>query len=281
LNLTIPPTPVGRFRVYTPRNEADYIKNQIYAVGYGIYLFRCHVHRENLDMLVLVPDSVIDFRVAKAEAIDSTIYPHRASADAALRAAPSPGSGNYTICFLSGAGGALIVPTAFSSATTPAMIQTLLTARAVLADEVQRELITLVLTLGAGMILKGLVTRLVRIGSKSADPLPGDPPALRLKPAMSRLQNTARHLQGKNPIRTSEVLGEPKTYRHTVTGDVPGVSYARIEQEGAMRLSTGAKVHYAEGVYAWQPGQSGVGTYIDIQVPAGTGVETRKVGGQT
>ena len=48
-----------------------------------------------------------------------------------------------------------------------------------------------------------------------------------------------------------------------------------------MRLSTGAKAHYGEGVYAWHGGQNGVSTYIDIEVPAGTGVETIKTGGQS
>lgn len=97
----------------------------------------------------------------------------------------------------------------------------------------------------------------------------------------ARLRNTAVDLLGKNPIRTAEVLTKPRTYRHTLTGGIPGVNYARIEMEGSMRLSTGVDAHYGEGVYAWHAGQSGVGTYIDVEVPAGMGVETLKVGGQS
>lgn len=268
-------------RVYTPRNEPDYVENQLYAVGYGIYLFGCHLYCKNLQMPVLVPDSHIDFTVSRAEAIDTTIYPDRASADAAILAAPAAANGVKRYAFYRGAGGALVVPTIFSPATTPVMIQTLLTARALLADEVQRELVVLALSIVGGMVLKSILTRLVRIGSKTADPISGEPPPLRIKAAMSRLQNTAKNLQGKDVIRTAEVLTEPRTYRQTITADVPGVSYARIEQEGSLRLSTGAKAHYGEGVYAWPPGQTGVGQYIDVQVPPGTGVETLKVGGQT
>jgi len=271
----------SNLRVYTPRNEADYIENQVYAVGFGIYLFGCHVYCKNLDLPVLVPDSHINFMVSKAEPIDTNIYPNLASADAAIRAAPSAPAGVTRYAFYRGAGGALIVPTVFSPATTPVTIQTLLTARALLADEVQNDLTVLALSIVVGVVLRTILTRLVRVGSKSADPLAGEPPPLRIRRAIGRLRNTAQDLLGKNPIRTSEVLTEPMTYRHSITADIPGVSYARIEQGGSMRFSTGANAHYGEGVYAWHPGQTKIGTYIDIQVPAGTGVETIKVDGQS
>jgi hypothetical protein len=268
-------------RVYTPANEADYIENQLHAVGYGIYLFGCHLYCKNLQMPVLLPDSHIDFTVSKAQAIDTQIYSDRAAADAAILSAPAAAEGVTRFAYYRGAGGAIIVPTVFSPATTPITIQTLLTARSLLADEVQKELIVLAISMVGGLVLKTILTRIVRVGSKSADPVPGQPAPLRIKPAMARLQNTAKNLQGKEVIRTSEVLTEPKTYRQTITGDLPPVNYARIEKEGALRISTGAKAHYGEGVYAWHPNQTGVGTYIDVQVPVGTGVETLKVGNQS
>ena len=268
-------------RVYTPKNEPDWVENQIYAVGFGIYLFGCHLYVNKLDMPVLIPDSHIDFTVSKAQEIDTKIYDDRASADAAILAAPAAAPGVTRFAYYRGAGGALIVPTIFCPATTPVMIQTLLTARALLADEVQKELIVLAFSIVGGIVVRSILTRLVKVGSKSAEPLSGEPPPLRIRRAMARLRSTAQDLQGKNPARTSEVLDKPKVFRHTVTGDIPGVNYARIETEGSMRLSTGAKAHYGEGVYAWHGGQNGVGTYIDIEVPAGTGVETIKTGGQS
>jgi hypothetical protein len=59
------------------------------------------------------------------------------------------------------------------------------------------------------------------------------------------------------------------------------VSFARIESEGRLRLSTWAKAHHGEGIYAWGRAQKGVGKYVDIEVPAGTAVETLSVNGQT
>ena len=277
------PTKPGQInmRVYTPLNEPDYVENRLTAVGYGIYLFGCHLYCTELSMPVFLPDSDIDFTVAKAVSIDSTIYADRVSADAALQAAPPAPSGVTQYAFYRGAGGALIVPTIFSPATTPRTIQTLLTARALLADEVQKELTILALTMVGGLVLKTILTRLVRVGSKTAEPPVGEPPPLRINPVLNRLQNTAKNLLNQNVTRSAEVLTEPKVFRHTLTGDIPPVNYARIEHEGALRLSTGAKAHYGEGVYAWLPGQGQVGTYIDIQVPAGTGVETLKVNRQT
>ena len=42
---------------------------------------------------------------------------------------------------------------------------------------------------------------------------------------------------------------------------------------GALRIATGADAHYGDGVYAWEAGKTGVGTYIDIEAPTGTLVE--------
>ena len=267
-------------RVYTPLNEPDYIENRLTAVGYGIYLFGCHLYCTGLSMPVFLPDSHIDFNVANAVSINTTIYADRASADVAIDAAPAAPNGVAQYAFYRGAGGALIVPTIFSPATTPRTIQTLLTARALLADQVQNDLVVLALSIVGGFVLKSILTRLVRVGSKTADPLVGKPPPLRINPALNRLQETADNLLNQTVVRSAEVLTEPKVFRHTLTADVPFMSYARIEQEGALRLSTGSKAHYGEGVYAWPPGQAQIGTYIDIQVPPGSGVETLKVNGQ-
>jgi hypothetical protein len=98
---------------------------------------------------------------------------------------------------------------------------------------------------------------------------------------LARLRSTAIDLQSKNPIRAVEILSSPKVYRHSLTGELLPANFARIEKEGAMRLSTGINAHYGEGVYAWHAGKQGVRTYIDIEVPAGTGVETLTVGGES
>lgn len=231
-------------------------------------------------MPVLLPDSFVDFTVGNATPISGSIYPDRPAAEAAIQAAPAAANGATRYAFYWGAGGTIIVPTIFCPATTPRTIQTLLTARALLADEVQKELFILAVTMVGNMVLKTIATRLLRVGSKNPEPLAVEPPPLKVKPAMKRLQNTAQSLQNMNVVRTAEVLEKPKVFRHTLTGELPGVSFARIEKEGSIRLSTGAQAHYGEGVYAWPQGQEKARTYIDIEVPAGTGVETLNVNGQ-
>lgn len=268
-------------REYTPRNEPDYLENQVTAVGFGIYLFGCLVYTKSLDLPVLVPDAYIDFTVGSAQAIDTNIYASRAAADEAIRIAPAMAAGQTPFAYYRGAGGALIFPTVVSPATAPLTIQTLLTARALVVEEVRQELLVHALSIVGGMVLKGIITRLIRVGSKTAEPLAANPPKLALQKASARLRDTARDLQSMKPIRSSEVLTQPKTFRHSLTAEVPSGSYANIEKEGALRLSTGAKAHYGEGVYAWHAGQARIGVYIDIEVPAGTGVETINVGGQS
>lgn len=268
-------------RITTPRDHADYVERRLTAVGYGIYLGGCHLYCTKLSMPVFLPDSDIDFTAAKATAINDTIYADRASADKALRAAPTPAGGPARYAYYWGAGGALVVPTVFSPATTPCTIQTLLTARQLLAKDVEQQLTILALTMVGGAVLKTLAARLVRVGQGKAEPRAGSPPRPPLDPAEERLLSTQSNLLNQEVVRSGTVLTRPQVFRHTLTADVPAVSYARIEQEGCLRLSTGAKAHYGEGVYAWQAGAKGVGTYIDIQVAPGTAVETIQVKGQT
>lgn len=99
--------------------------------------------------------------------------------------------------------------------------------------------------------------------------------------AMQRLQQTEMNLLNANVQRSATVLSEAQVFRHTLTADVRAASFARIEQEGMLRLSTGVKAHYGEGVYAWGAQQQKIGIFIDIEVSAGTAVETIQVNGQT
>ena len=92
------------------------------------------------------------------------------------------------------------------------------------------------------------------------------------------MRNTADDLQNKNPVRSAEALSSPRVYRHQLTADVPPASYANIEKERSLILSDGANAHYGTGVYAWPAGKPMNRPYIDIEVPAGTGVETLDFG---
>jgi hypothetical protein len=99
--------------------------------------------------------------------------------------------------------------------------------------------------------------------------------------ALSRLKTTQDNLLKQSVTRSSAVLKKPAVFRHTLTADVKPTSYAGIEKQGSMRISKGGNAHYGEGVYAWPKDTPAVGTYIDIEVAAGTAVETIHVNGQT
>jgi hypothetical protein len=105
------------------------------------------------------------------------------------------------------------------------------------------------------------------------------PPKPKLDPAEARLLSTQHNLQGKQVIRSGRVLKEPQVFRHDLTVNPPA-SFGRIEKEGEMRLAKGGNAHYGEGVYAWNPDTPSAGPHIDIEVPAGTAVESLEVGGK-
>jgi hypothetical protein len=93
-------------------------------------------------------------------------------------------------------------------------------------------------------------------------------------PAVARALRTQANLQGLNITRSVQLIEQPTVFRHTITGDVPAVNLARIQQEGSLRLSAGIRAHYGEGVYAWRANATGIGRrWIDIEVAPGTAAE--------
>jgi hypothetical protein len=266
-------------KVYSPTNEPDWLENRLESIGYGIYLSGCLLFCTGLELPVYLPDSDIDFNAINAVAVNTTIYPTRSDADMAIQQAPASAGGGRLFAYYRGAGGALIAPTVFTPSNTPRTIQTLRTARSLLAESVQNELSVMALGMVGGWILKGLLSLRVRVGSKKAEPPAGAPPPLRLHPALERLRKTMMNRQNRMVTRTAEVLTKPRVFRHSITSNVPSTSYAGIQRDGSLRISTGDAAHFGEGVYAWHPGSKGAATYIDVEVPPGVAVETLDFGG--
>jgi hypothetical protein len=69
-----------------------------------------------------------------------------------------------------GAGGALIVPTVFSPATTPRIARTMLQVRQHLSETTQRELEVQLLNLTGTRVLQGIFSRVVRVGPEPEAP---------------------------------------------------------------------------------------------------------------
>jgi hypothetical protein len=258
-----------------PSKQDDYIDRRLTAIGYSIYLGGCHVYCDGLKLPVFLPDSDINFMLANAQSVGDTVFDDRA---AALKAVAT--TGTSSVAYYRAVGGALIAPTVFSPATTPRIIQTLRAAMVTLANDVKNEMTILVGTLVGAKIMNMLATRVIRWSQGSPAPTPSLPPKLQMDPAETRLLNTQQNLQNKDVIRSGKVLTQPTVYRHDLTTN-PLASYGSIEKQGSMRLSTGGTAHYGEGVYAWNLDRRAVGPCIDIEVPAGTAVETLTVEGKT
>ena len=148
------------------RAHRDFVERRVTAVGFGLsaggYLLYC----EGVALPVLVPESQVDLGLTGAAALNTSLYPDRATALAQLAAGGSrAGHGRYA--FYRGAGGALIVPTVFSPATTPRIARTMLQVRQHLSETTQRDLKVLLLNLTGTRVLQGLFSRVVRV---SPDP---------------------------------------------------------------------------------------------------------------
>jgi hypothetical protein len=150
-----------------PRAHRDFVDLRMNAVAFGItakgYLLYC----EGLPLPVFVPESHVDLGLESTQPLNVSIYPDR---DTALKeiAANAPGSGHARHAYYRGAGGALVVPTVFSPATTPRIAQTMREVRKHLAEKVQSELKVVLLTLTGTKLLQGAFSRVVRAGAGSA-----------------------------------------------------------------------------------------------------------------
>ncbi|MFE8604238.1 hypothetical protein [Archangium violaceum] len=155
--------PRGSERLADPRAHRDFVDLRVSAVGFGLteggYLLYC----EGLPLPVLVPESQVDLGVTSAEPLGAFIYPDRDSALADLEARGTE-AGQAGYAWYRGAGGALIVPTLFSPATTPRIARTMLEVREHLAQTTQRELKVLLLTLTGAKVLQGVFSRVLRVG---------------------------------------------------------------------------------------------------------------------
>lgn len=152
-----------------PRNHTDFVDNRLIAVGWGVYLFGAHVYVSELALPVFVPNAYIDLNLHNAVPINESIYPSR---DAALKDVPlGPWAANQPVPFAYyRATGGLVVPTIFSPATTPKTIDTLLSAMSEVGKQVANELTVLALSLVGAMLLRGIFSRIARVGEDEAGP---------------------------------------------------------------------------------------------------------------
>lgn len=152
-------------RNVAPPAHADFIEKRLTGVGFGIYLGGYLLYVEGLDKPVFLPDSHVDFLLTSASVASDVVYDTR---DLALKAesdAPRLEEAPRRVAYYRGAGGALVVPTVFSPATTPRAIATMLEARRKLAQYVQEEMATLAISMVGGAVLRKAIGWAQRIGT--------------------------------------------------------------------------------------------------------------------
>ncbi len=213
-----------------PRNRSDYIDRRITAVGYGIYLGGYHIYCEGLSLPVFVPEAYVDLTLTNAARINDSVYPSRDAAVADMPYGPWPPGQAVPYAFFLGAGGALVVPTVFSPATTPRVAQTMLAARRELASTVERELAVLAISMVGGFILRQIFSRLARLG-QSRPTSPRLPTLQRIRPVQGRInvgggfERGAESATNLNPI-------VPGTGGPGVNANIPNHVSAGFEEIG-------------------------------------------------
>jgi hypothetical protein len=186
-------------------------------VGFGLtaggYLLYC----EGLPLPVLVPEALVDLELTRAEPLNASIYPDRDTAMVDLKNSSSE-TGSPRYAYYRGAGGALVVPTVFSPATTPRIAQTMLEVRTHLAQATQRELKVLLLALTGTRVLQGVFSRVLRVGLEP-EQLGRELPASR-QPA-SRAATSAPESAPAGPAPAPELLAPSPTLVKALGGNNP------------------------------------------------------------
>ena len=167
-------------RVTNSTDNPKFVDKLVYAVGYGIYLGGFHLYVTGVDLPVFVPETQVYLGPSSWNRISDRTFDDRSKADFAIASAASaPGSRNYAYYW--GAGGALVAPTAFSPASAPRTVATMSLAMRTLAQEVQRDLTVLAISLVGGIVLRQILTKVIRM-SEGADARPQLPSVQRIRP---------------------------------------------------------------------------------------------------
>jgi hypothetical protein len=194
-----------------PRTHRDFIDSRVEAVGYGISEGGWVLFCEGLPLPVLVPEEQVDLWRDSAQVLNGTVHPDRETALAAQGRGAMHGS--YT--YYRGAGGALIVPTVFSPASTPRIARTMLQVRKDLSGTVRRDLKVMLLTLTGTKVLQGVFSRVVRTapepevrplvgqkgrgGAAAVTPEPAPAPPAPAPGSLAPSPSLVQALTGKNP----------------------------------------------------------------------------------
>jgi hypothetical protein len=194
----LPGSPTVSTKALDPRSNSDYVERRCTAVGYGIYVGVATVpgggyllYCNGIELPVLLPAAYVNFSIARAVPVGTTIHNSREDAIKQVpNAPPAPGQ-PQSYSFYRSTGG-LIVPTVFSPGTTPRLVELIVESIRRLGKEVSDELTVVAITIVGARAVPIVVRGLVKVGDsalgkalksppKSASPGPpkpagGEPP---------------------------------------------------------------------------------------------------------
>ena len=234
----------------TPRTHSDFVDRRLEAVGFGIYLFGYHLYCGGIALPVYVPDSYVNLNLTAATPISDAIYPSREAALADIPFGPRKPGESEPFAYYRGVGG-LVVPTVFSPATTPVVVDTMLAARRELARQVQEELTVLALALAGGLLIRGAYGIIKRIRGALSGRSAG---AAEVSPSTlgQNIGEAVRSLPGGRRVEIGRRVSAAKLSQGdaaVATGEASRVAFGRIG--GTVRLPNGDVV-----VPSVQPGMN-------------------------
>jgi hypothetical protein len=195
-----------------PRTHSMYVDRRMQAVGYGIYLGGYLLFCEGLELPIFISESYVQLGLTNAASVNNVIYPDYDSARTTIPYGPWREEDAVPYAYFWAAGGAapVIVPTIFSPITTPRTVETMLEARRMLVEAVQRDLTAVAYGLLGGMVLQAVFSVIARVAGGRA-PRGTQPAAAleirkKIRPVNGRInvggghESGSQHATNLNPI---------------------------------------------------------------------------------
>jgi hypothetical protein len=260
--------PTGSGALGDPGNHSDFIDNRLSAVGFGIYVGGYHLYVTGVALPVLLPNALVDLSLCPASAIGPEIYDSLDAAKEAVRKASplAAGSPVDTVRFAYWRGyGGLILPSVFSNVTAPRTMATARLAMSDLAQQVEREMSAMALSLLGARILSAAYSRLVRaVNSWGEQPviLPGSNATKSASALGKRIGGRIKSLQRGKRVAIAEQVSAEKLPQFQAA---EAVNAASQEAFGA----TGGTARLPNGDVLVSPAKIGDGSPVFLVRPNG------------
>lgn len=125
IDLEFDPT-TGEFVQSDPKTHKRYVDRVFGAVAYGILPDGYYIYCQEMELPILLPESIVDFELVSAESERSRIFNSFGEA----KSAANDSASRRRVAYFWGAGGAVVSPTIIGPGTTPELYSTIISVRA-------------------------------------------------------------------------------------------------------------------------------------------------------